>query len=84
MNSKRGAILGPGMGLIWITALIIIVLFVFALGSAVVREIDESAGSVNVYTEGDLGLDNVINYMGSYAQLVRERVSLSEGVLYEE
>ncbi len=73
MKSKNGeSLLGPTLGLSFVTIAIIIILVVFALGSAVVREIDKSEAGLKVYGLVETELNNLKIYMESYKALLEK------------
>ena len=74
MNSK-GHFIGSTTVLFVSTILIVIILVVFALGSAVLRKIDRSDEGIKVYSISEIGLGDLVDYLSDYSSVVGFRVN---------
>ena len=82
-NQKRG-ILGGIIATFVATVVILIILLVFILGSGVIKKMTSNDEGMRVFSEEEVGLDNLFTYLPNYLKLTRVKVSVRQGMSVED
>ena len=82
MNSKGVA--GNVMMLIVATLAIVLILFIFVIGSGVVKKVTNVDSGLRVYGDYDTGLRDLFSYMSNYSKLVEGKFLIEGGVGIDE
>jgi hypothetical protein len=76
MKINKKGILGISFITVIMTVGVVLILLIFILTSGIIKTFDKAKAGVKVYSENDVGLGNVFDYMASdkgYSNIVRVR-----------
>ena len=82
MNSKGVA--GSIMVLIVATIAIVLILFIFVIGSGFVKKVSNVDSGLRVYEEGENGLKDVFVYMNDYSKFVEGKFLIAGNIEIDE
>lgn len=77
-RNKRGGV-GNFMVMYVSTIAIVIILFIFILGSGFIKKINKVDARVSIYNETRMGLSNVLDYVLDYEKLVEAKFLIEGG-----
>ena len=63
------------------TVVILIIILVFILGSGVIKKATGNVEGIDILTEGDVGIGNILSYLPSYSKLMELKVAVQRGEL---